>query len=276
MLALSVQMWEHPPAAVSACVTPCIVGSSWLTRWSRWQWNPGDWMGHFAGTLHATFCSFKITYENGSGPVSLIVKGKHTSFPWEILRLGCNSPPTMDNRRSSKDVGLSDISISKKHLKLKKPKQPLQNELGRWKLVGEDQIQRGEPTHIPAKEISTCCPYSKRTQKGRSGSSTWKLCSRVRRLLFLLCLLQMVCSKGAVLCHCEAKCLPQKHPATHCYTGHSHVLKFFTSIHHSNREIIVWRKHKPPKMWYMMPFILEETPKIFFLHWFFQIIHSVN
>lgn len=120
MLPLSVQMWERPPAAVSACVTLCIVGSSWLTRWSRWQWNPGDWMGHFAGTLHTTFCSFKITYENGSGPVSLIIKEKHTSFPWQILRLGCNSPPTMDNRRSSKDVGPSVISISKKHLKLKK------------------------------------------------------------------------------------------------------------------------------------------------------------
>lgn len=40
--------------------------------------------------------------------------------------------------------------------------------------------------------------------------------------------------------NCEAKCLPQKHPATLCYTGHSHVLKFFTSIHHSNREIVLY------------------------------------
>lgn len=267
MLALSVQMWEHPPAAVSACVTPCIMGSSWLTRWSRWQWNPGDWMGHFAGTLHATFCSFKITYENGSGPVSLIIKGKHTSFPWEILRLGCNSPPTMDNRRSSKDVGLSDISISKKHLKLKKPKQPLQNELGRWKLVGEDQIQRGEPTHIPAKEISTCCPYSKRTQKGRSGSSTWKLCSRVRRLLFLLCLLQMVCSKGAVLCQLWSQVFTSKTPSDpllHRSLTCAQIFHQYPS--QQQRNSIVWRKHKPPKMWYMMPFILEETPKIFFFY----------
>ena len=119
-LSLALQMWEHQPAAVSAWVTLCIVGSSWLTRWSRWQWNLGDWMEYFAGTLHTTFYTFKITYENGSGPVSLIIKGKHTSFPWEILRLGCNSAPTMDNGRSSKDVGPSNISISKKHLKFKK------------------------------------------------------------------------------------------------------------------------------------------------------------
>lgn len=157
-LSLALQMWEHQPAAVSAWVTLCIVGSSWLTRWSRWQWNLGDWMDHFAGTLHTTFYIFKITYENGSGPVSLIIKGKHTSFPWEILRLGCNSAPTMDNGRSSKDVGPSNISISKKHLKFKKTITTSTKGAGETAACGRGtDPERWTHTHT-----STRCPYSKR------------------------------------------------------------------------------------------------------------------
>jgi len=94
-LSLPVQMSEHQTVAVSFWVALCIMGSNRLTRWSSWQWNLGDWMEQFAGTLHTTFCIFTITYENGSGSILLIIKGKHTSFPWEILRLGYNSPPTM-------------------------------------------------------------------------------------------------------------------------------------------------------------------------------------
>lgn len=71
-------------------------GSSWQTRWCRWQWNLCDWMEHFAETQHTTFDMFKITCEKGSGPVSLMIKIKHTSFPWKVVRLGCKSKPTTD------------------------------------------------------------------------------------------------------------------------------------------------------------------------------------
>lgn len=118
-------------------------------------------MEHFAGTLYAT----PLTYKNGSGPISLIIKGKHTRFPLEILRLGNNSPPSMDKGEEAKMWDPATF-LSARNTQNSEKHQPLQKELGKQQLVGEEQIQRGEPTHISAKESSTCCPYSKRTREG--------------------------------------------------------------------------------------------------------------
>lgn len=206
---------------------------------------------------------FKITCENGSGPISLMIKEKHTSFPWKILRLGYKSPPAMDNGRHRKDVGSSNISISKKHLKFIKTTTASTKGSEEAAACGRRMIQRHNPPHTPAKDISTCSPYRKRTQKGRSGSGAWKLCSWVRRLLFPLCFLQMACSDSAILCCCQAKCLPQNHPTTLCHMPHSRVLKSSTSIHHRYHSIL-WMKCRPPKMWYMTLFIMRRESEYFF------------
>lgn len=166
----------------------------------------------------------------------LWLQKKPTSFPWKILRLGYKSPPTIDNGRHQKDVGSSKISISKKHLKfikttnpLQKKPDPLQKDLGRQQLVGEEW-SRGIIPHTYQQRISA---HVALTGKGhRSGSSARKLCSWVRQLLFPLCFLQMACSDSAILCHCQAECLPQNHPTTLCHTPHSCVLNSSISTHH--------------------------------------------
>lgn len=147
-------------------------------------------------------------------------------------------PEVTAHNRHWKDVGSSNISISKKHLKLikktqilcKKPR-PSTKGYGEAAACGRGMIQRHNPTHIPTKDINTCCPYWKRTQEGRSGSGTRKLCSWVRQLLFPLCFPQMPS-------YATAKCLPQNHPTTLCHMPHSCVLKPSTSIHHIQHSAV--------------------------------------
>lgn len=175
-------------------------------------------------------------------------------------------------------MGSSSISISKKHLKLiKKPqilcKKPRSSTKGYGEAAacGRGMIQRHNPTHIPTKDINTCCPYWKRTQEGRSGSGTRKLCSWVRQLLFPLCFIQMPS-------YATAKCLPQNHPTTLCHMPPvcSNLPPVSTTY---NTVFYGWSAslQRCDTWCYLLE---EKSLSIFyseyFLHWFFQIIHSVN
>lgn len=125
-------------------------------------------------------------------------------------------------------------------------------------------------THTPAKETSTCCPYWKRTQEGRSGSSARELCSWARQLLFLWCTLQMSRCPVALWSQLVTS-KTRSNPLPRSSLMYAHIFHQFPS--QLQRNSMLWRKCKPSKIQYIMLFTWEERLNFFF---FFTLILPNN